>query len=150
MSAHNNSKPFPPLSTLCFQFQAHICIWLTQHLNMISALKSTLPPTLAWHCGSCESIMRQLALHRCKNMRSCQWIHKSSGVHMDTLCDQMFQPFLILLTLYCSAHLLICPTHYDEHTHTRTKFYALWALGVQRGQWVFSLQGDGWRRLWFV
>lgn len=112
----NHWKALPPLSTLCFRFQSHVYIWLTQHLNMICAVKSALPPTLAWHNSACESIMRQRALHWCKNMRSCQWIHKSSRVHMDTLCDQMLQAFLILLTLYCSAHLLICLPHHEEHT----------------------------------
>ena len=56
--------------------------------------------------SSRESIMHQQALHWRKNTRSCQWIHKSSTVHMDTLCGHMFHALLILLTLYCSAHLL--------------------------------------------
>ena len=52
-----------------------------------------------------------------RNTPSCQWIHKSSAVHTDTLCDHMLHALLILLTLYCSAHLLMCLTH-NLQTHT--------------------------------
>ena len=62
----------------------------------------------------CESIMRQWASDWRKNIQSCHWIRKSSTVHMVTLCDQMLHAFMSLLTLYCSAHLLIYLTAYDE------------------------------------
>lgn len=89
--------------------------------------------------------MRQWALQWRKNTRSCQWIHKSSAVHMDTLCDHMFHALLIFLTLYCSAHLLICLTHDDKpsHTHTHSMFYALWAWDVQGGPVSVMSAGRG-------
>lgn len=95
--------------------------------------------------------MRQRALHRRKNTRPCQWIHKSSTVHMDTLCDHMFHALLISLTLYCSAHLLICLTHDDKPTHTHSLCFMLSEHGMSKQvQWALSLQGEGQWRLWFV
>lgn len=64
---------------------------------------------------------------------SCRWIHKSSAVHTDTLCDHMFHALLILLTLYCSAHLLMCLTHNDKSTDTHLMFHALQAPNVRGG-----------------
>lgn len=89
--------------------------------------------------SSCESVMHQRSPHPCKNVRACQWIHKSSTIHMDALCDHMFHAFLSSLTLYCSAHLLISLRMPDD-------VLCSLSTGFSRRPWVLSPQGEGLRR----
>lgn len=86
--------------------------------------------------SSCESVMHQRSPHPCKNVRACQWIHKSSTIHMDALCDHMFHAFLSSLTLYCSAHLLISLRMPDD-------VLCSLSTGFSSRPWVLSPRGRG-------